>query len=92
MFRSSILMINMTLKVDYNAPVIGGLYQHYKGPFYRVVNIATHTETNDKLVIYHSINNPKKIWARPEKMFNEYIIHPDKSESFVKRFEYLPEK
>ena len=29
-----------------------GLYQHYKGPQYKVMHVATHSETNEQLVIY----------------------------------------
>jgi hypothetical protein len=29
-----------------------GLYQHYKGPQYRVFNVARHSETEEEVVFY----------------------------------------
>jgi len=46
-----------------------GFYRHYKGNVYKVVNTALHTETNEKLVIYHSKNNKDFLFARPLEMF-----------------------
>ena len=48
--------------------VIGKKYRHYKGGLYRVINIATHTETEEVLVIYKGIES-NKIWARPKGIF-----------------------
>ena len=50
-----------------------GLYQHYKGPFYRVVDIARHSETQEPLVIYQALYGDKGMWARPLSMFVETI-------------------
>lgn len=33
-------------------PLVGKYFQHYKGKFYYVLNISTHTETNEILVNY----------------------------------------
>lgn len=52
--------------------LIGRYFRHYKGATYKVLNIATHTETNEKLVIYHNIND-KNIWARPLEDFTSFI-------------------
>lgn len=38
-----------------NYPVIGGLYKHYKGGTYKVITLGNHTETNEVLVVYSSI-------------------------------------
>ncbi|MEK6902297.1 MAG: DUF1653 domain-containing protein, partial [archaeon] len=32
-----------------------GLYQHFKGGNYRVVGIARHSETLEKMVVYESL-------------------------------------
>ncbi|MBR2596159.1 MAG: DUF1653 domain-containing protein [Solobacterium sp.] len=48
----------------------GHTYRHYKGNLYRVVMIATHTETMEPLVIY---TDDEHIWARPLAMFEEQI-------------------
>lgn len=49
----------------------GQCYQHYKnGHIYRVqfAEPATHTETDEKLVIYQRLNGGP-VWARPESVF-----------------------
>lgn len=51
--------------------IVNGLYRHYKGNYYRVLGVGTHTETQGKFVIYQ--DSAHKIWLRPEKMFNERV-------------------
>lgn len=48
-----------------------GIYRHFKGNYYRVLCIATHTETDEKLVIYEAQYDDHKIYARPYQMFVE---------------------
>jgi len=50
-----------------------GLYQHYKGPLYRVMDVATHSETQQPLVIYQALYGEKGTWARPLSMFTETV-------------------
>jgi len=62
----------------------GKIYRHYKGNMYKVLNIATHSETLEKMVVYQDISAPEKIWARPLSMWDEEVfINGTK----VKRFE-----
>jgi len=51
-----------------------GLYQHYKGPLYRVLDVATHSETEESLVVYQALYGEKGIWARPLSMFCETVM------------------
>lgn len=51
----------------------GKSYKHFKGNVYKVLNIATHSETLEKLVVYRDINDDTQVWARPYEMFNETI-------------------
>jgi len=53
-------------------PQTGEWYRHYKKNVYEILNSATHTETEEKLVIYRKIGD-NKVWARPENMFSELI-------------------
>jgi len=50
-----------------------GIYQHYKGPYYRVMDVARHSETEEELVIYRALYGEKGMWARPLSMFTETI-------------------
>ena len=62
----------------------GKIFKHYKGNMYKVINIATHSETLEKMVIYQDISCPEKIWARPYSMWNDEItVNGNK----VKRFQ-----
>lgn len=48
--------------------VIGEVYRHFKGNYYVVLAVATHTETQEELVIYKNRSNGK-VYARPYNMF-----------------------
>lgn len=63
-----------------------GIYQHYKGNTYKVLHIATHSETLEDMVIYQDVNNPDKIWARPSSMWNDDVEIDGKT---VKRFRFV---
>ena len=52
------------------------VYRHFKGNYYYVENIAYHSETQEKMVIYRCLYerlDEKKLWIRPEKMFLEKL-------------------
>ena len=51
-----------------------GLYQHYKGQYYEVIDVALHTETLEELVVYRALYGEHGLWVRPLKMFTENII------------------
>lgn len=52
---------------------IKGIYKHYKGDLYIVEDIAYHSETQEKLVIYRALYDDNKLWARPYNMFLEEV-------------------
>lgn len=51
-----------------------GIYQHYKGQLYQVLQVATHSETAEKLVVYQCLYGDYSIWVRPFDMFIETVI------------------
>ncbi|MDA7747103.1 DUF1653 domain-containing protein [Psychromonas sp.] len=51
-----------------------GKYQHYKGNFYRVEGVATHSETEEKMVVYRPLYGEGALWVRPLKMFIEQVV------------------
>lgn len=53
--------------------VIHGVYQHYKGDYYIVEDVAEHTETGEELVLYRALYGNGKLWARPKAMFLDEI-------------------
>lgn len=46
-----------------------GVYRHYKGPLYRVYEVASHSETQEKLVVYRCLYGNYDLWVRPLSMF-----------------------
>jgi hypothetical protein len=63
-----------------------GIYQHYKGPQYKVFYVATHSETDEQLVIYQALYGEYGMWARPLSMFLETV---EKDGHTIPRFAYL---
>ena len=52
-------------------PLQPGLYQHYKGPQYRVFSVARHSETEEDVVFYQALYGDYGFWVRPLSMFLE---------------------
>lgn len=65
-----------------------GKYQHFKGNYYQVLNLARHSETEETLVVYHPFDNKGDIWVRPLTMFNETITREGK---ILQRFQFIEE-
>ena len=69
-----------------------GIYKHYKGNHYQVIDVARHTETEELLVVYRALNTSESkkdnLWVRPLKMFNEKVNFNGRN---VSRFEFLEE-
>lgn len=57
--------------------VTPGLYRHFKGNLYRVLAVARHSETEERMVVYHPEGNPESLWVRPEGMFAEEVEAPE---------------
>ena len=68
--------------------VIGGKYEHYKGKSYRVLAIARHSETLEKMVVYQQQYGEEDIWVRPLEMFLETVEVEGRT---VPRFKYIGE-
>lgn len=63
--------------VTQNYPKLKRRYKHYKGGTYTVLTLAKHSENDDILVIYKSLEFGS-IHARPLNVWNEEITLPNK--------------
>lgn len=48
---------------------INAVYRHFKGTLYRVIAVARHTESDEKLVVYTASDGNGIVYARPVEMF-----------------------
>ena len=70
-----------------------GKYQHYKGPYYEVIDLVMHSEDESVLVLYKPLYETTvkqaqniELWVRPYDMFIEKV----KTEAGeVARFQYI---
>lgn len=53
--------------------IAGRIYRHFKGDYYLVEGIATHSETREKMVIYRTLYGEGKLYVRPYDMFVEKV-------------------
>jgi hypothetical protein len=63
-----------------------GIYKHYKGNLYEVIDVARHSETEEYLVVYKTLYGDFSTWVRPLDMFQESV---EKDGEQVARFEFV---
>ena len=51
------------------------VYKHFKGDLYIVLDIAIHSETKEKMIIYRGLYEDGKLYARPYDMFLSEVDH-----------------
>ena len=65
-----------------------GVYKHFKGNLYEVIDTAKHSETQEEHVVYKALYGQYDLWVRPLAMFNETIERDGKT---IKRFKLIEE-
>jgi hypothetical protein len=63
-----------------------GRYRHYKGRDYLVLDVARHSETEEKFVVYRTDYGDRSLWIRPLAMFIEEVVIDGQT---VPRFQWI---
>lgn len=63
-----------------------GKYRHFKGGEYAVYAVATHSETQELMVVYSPLYGEGGIWVRPLAMFEQTV---EKEGREVPRFQFV---
>lgn len=63
-----------------------GKYRHFKGKEYEFLEIATHSETLEQMVVYRALYGERGIWVRPASMWSETV---EKDGYSGPRFQYI---
>jgi hypothetical protein len=51
-----------------------GLYRHYKGGMYEVIDTVRHSETLEPMTLYRALYGQRGLWVRPAAMFEERVV------------------
>ena len=54
---------------------INRVYKHFKGDYYLVVDVANHSETKEKYIVYRRLYCDYSLWIRPLDMFLSEVDH-----------------
>jgi hypothetical protein len=50
-----------------------GIYRHFKGNLYRLIGVASHSETLEPMVVYQALYGEQGLWVRPAAMCSETV-------------------
>ena len=63
-----------------------GVYRHFNGNLYQLLDVARHSETGENMVIYRALYGERGLWVRPAAMWDEVIERDGRQ---YRRFTYV---
>jgi len=54
---------------------INGIYKHFKGDNYLVIDVVRYSETSEKCVLYRALYGNGELWVRPIDSFLSEVDH-----------------
>jgi len=72
-----------------------GIYKHFKGDYYFVEDVAIHSETGEKYVVYRALYGNTGLYIRPFDMFVSEVDHkkyPNVKQKYRFEFQEIPSK
>lgn len=66
--------------------IVPGIYRHFKGNLYEVLDLARHSESEETYVVYRPLKGDSGTWIRPLAMFCETVTREGQTQP---RFRYL---
>lgn len=66
-----------------------GVYQHFKGNNYKVLNIGRDSDTLEEVVIYQGLYDDNPVFVRP---LNEFIETIERDGERIERFKYISDQ
>lgn len=61
-------------KLPFLVTTTPGLYRHYKGNLYEVLDTVRHSETLEPMTLYRALYGDHGLWVRPAAMFEESVV------------------
>lgn len=67
-----------------------GIYRHFKGNRYELIDIARHSETLEEMAVYRALYGDGGLWVRPLRMWSEMVTRNGKTcPRFIWEQDYL---
>ncbi len=63
-----------------------GIYRHFKGQYYQVLDVAQHCETEEFMVVYRALYGERGLWLRPLSNFVDYV---ERDGTLTPRFQWM---